>query len=105
MLLKKKSRSVLMEIARFMVAYIFLLIGFMMSFMVCFADQDAFQNFPGMFIKVRLRSHRINCPGKDIRYEMWLVGIHVTYAITEKSYFQQTTPEQKIGIIFIRSPP
>ena len=49
-----------MEIARFMVAYIFLLIGFMMSFMVCFADQDAFQNFPGMFIKVRLRSHQIN---------------------------------------------
>ena len=66
MLQKKKSRSVLMEIARFMVAYIFLLIGFMMSFMVCFADQDAFQNFPGMFIKVRLRSHQINCPGKDM---------------------------------------
>lgn len=53
-----------MEIARFMVAYIFLLIGFMMSFMVCFADQDAFQNFPGMFIKVR--SHHINCPDKDM---------------------------------------
>ena len=53
-----------MEIARFMVAYIFLLIGFMMSFMVCFADQDAFQNFPGMFIKVR--SQQINCPGKDM---------------------------------------
>ena len=41
-----------MEIARFMVAYIFLLIGFMMSFIICFADQEAFQNFPGMFIKV-----------------------------------------------------
>ena len=42
-----------MEIARFMVAYIFLLIGFMMSFMIVFADQEAFQNFPGMFIKVK----------------------------------------------------
>ena len=47
-----QTRSVLVEIARFMVAYIFLLIGFMMSFMICFADQEAFQNFPGMFIKV-----------------------------------------------------
>ena len=63
-MLQKKYRSVLMEIARFMVAYIFLLIGFMMSFMVCFADQDAFQNFPGMFIKVR--SNRIICPGKEM---------------------------------------
>ena len=50
--MKLHFRSVLMEIARFMVAYIFLLIGFMMSFIICFADQEAFQNFPGMFIKV-----------------------------------------------------
>ena len=91
MLQKKKSRSVLMEIARFMVAYIFLLIGFMMSFMVCFADQDAFQNFPGMFIKVK--SNRIICPGKEM--------------ISESNGRNpcNTTPEQKIGIIFIRSPP
>ena len=91
MLLKKKSRSVLMEIARFMVAYIFLLIGFMMSFMVCFADQDAFQNFPGMFIKVR--SHHINCPGREM--------------ISQSNGRNpcNTAPEQKIGIIFIRSPP
>ena len=91
MLHNEKSRSVLMEIARFMVAYIFLLIGFMMSFMVCFADQDAFQNFPGMFIKVR--SNRIICPGKEM---------------ISKSNGRSpcnTTPEQKIGIIFIRSPP
>ena len=80
-----------MEIARFMVAYIFLLIGFMMSFMVCFADQDAFQNFPGMFIKVR--SNRIICPGKEM--------------ISKSNGWNpcNTTPEQKIGIIFIRSPP
>ena len=93
MLHNEKSRSVLMEIARFMVAYIFLLIGFMMSFMVCYADQDAFQNFPGMFIKVRLRSNRIICPGKEM---------------ISKSNGRSpcnTTPEQKIGIIFIRSPP
>ena len=82
-----------MEIARFMVAYIFLLIGFMMSFMVCFADQDAFQNFPGMFIKVRLRSHHINCPGKDM------------FSQSNGRSPCNTTPEQKIGIIFVRSPP
>ena len=52
MLQKKKSRSVLMEIARFMVAYIFLIIGFMMSFIIYFADQDPFQSFPGFFVKV-----------------------------------------------------
>ena len=37
---------------RFMVAYIFLIIGFMMSFIIYFADQDPFQSFPGFFVKV-----------------------------------------------------
>ena len=56
-----------MEIARFMVAYIFLLIGFMMSFMICFADQEAFQNFPGMFIKVeKINKTPINYLQRDI---------------------------------------
>ena len=38
---------------RFMVAYIFLIIGFMMSFIILFADQDPFQSFPGFFVKVK----------------------------------------------------
>ena len=42
-----------MEISRFMVAYIFLIIGFMMSFSILFADQEQFQSFPAMFVKVR----------------------------------------------------
>ena len=50
-------RSVLVEIARFMVAYIFLLIGFMMSFIIYFADQDPFQSFPGFFVKVFSQQH------------------------------------------------
>jgi len=37
---------------RFMVAYIFLIIGFMMSFIIYFADQDPFQSFPGFFVKI-----------------------------------------------------
>ena len=41
-----------MEMTRFMVAYIFLIIGFMMSFIIYFADQDPFQSFPGFFVKV-----------------------------------------------------
>merc|ERR1712126_54145 len=44
--------SVSMEIARFMVAYIFLLIGFMMSFIIIFSDQEPFKKFPAMFVKV-----------------------------------------------------
>ena len=43
-----------MEISRFMVAYIFLIIGFMMSFSILFADQEQFQSFPGMFVKVTI---------------------------------------------------
>ena len=45
-------RSVFMEMTRFMAAYVFLIIGFMMSFMMYFADQDPFQSFPGVFVKV-----------------------------------------------------
>lgn len=41
-----------MEMTRFMVAYIFLIIGFMMSFIIYFADQDPFQSFPGFFVKI-----------------------------------------------------
>ena len=40
---------------RFMVAYIFLIIGFMMSFIIYFADQDPFKSFPGFFVKVFLQ--------------------------------------------------
>ena len=50
-------RSVLLEMTRFMVAYIFLIIGFMMSFIIYFADQDPFQSFPGFFVKVFLQQH------------------------------------------------
>ena len=49
-------RSVFMEISRFMVAYIFLIIGFMMSFSILFADQEQFQSFPAMFVKVRIKT-------------------------------------------------
>ena len=41
---------------RFMVAYIFLIIGFMMRFIILFDDQDPFQSFPGFFVKVKFLS-------------------------------------------------
>jgi hypothetical protein len=41
-----------MEMARFMVAYSFLLIGFMMSFTIIFSVEDQFKSFPAMFVKV-----------------------------------------------------
>ena len=48
---------------RFMVAYIFLIIGFMMSFIILFADQDPFQSFPGFFVKVKfLSTQQISIP-------------------------------------------
>ena len=45
---------------RFMVAYIFLIIGFMMSFIILFADQDPFQSFPGFFVKVKFLTTDFN---------------------------------------------